>query len=313
MDTTIPFVHRVSPAEADAWLAALGDAAPELSIVDFARLSDAERASARVAIAANPDASALRTLPELRWIQSLWAGVEGIVQELADLPVPIVRMEDPQMAETMAEAVLTWTLYLHRDMPRYFRQQLLSQWLQHPVRLARERRVGILGLGKLGTAAAQVLCQHGFHVSGWSGSEKSAAFATYWGTDGLYQLLSLSDIVIVLAPLTEATRGLLDARALSVLPQGASVINFARGALIDDQALLQALDAGHLSHAVLDVFTQEPLPAHSAFWQHAKITVLPHVSAPTNKPTACAIVARQLRNYFSTGAIPAAVDRSRGY
>jgi glyoxylate/hydroxypyruvate reductase A len=133
------------------------------------------------------------------------------------------------------------------------------------------------------------------------------------GDAGLQALLEKSDVLICLVPLTDATRGLLDARRLAAMKQGAAVINFARGAVIVADALIAALDSGKLSHAVLDVFEQEPLPAASPFWQHPKVTVLPHISAPTSWESSARIVAGNVRTWRETGKLPETVDMDRGY
>jgi len=310
----VPFLSRSGPAEKEGWLAALRAAMPDIDIEPFERLGDHARATAQVAIVADPDPADLRQLPNLRWVQSLWAGVERIVAELPKHGVTIVRMEDPEMARTMAEAVLAWTLYLHRDMPRYRHQQTEAKWREHPLRLPSDRTIGVLGLGNLGRQAARALLGQGFTVCGWSRSQAMMdQVTTFHGRDGLASMLSRSDIVVVLLPLTAETRGLLNAAALRAMRRGACLINFARGPIVDATALLAALDSGHLDHAVLDVFDEEPLPPSSRLWSHPSVTVLPHVSAPTNRQTASRIVADKLRRYFECGDIPAAVDRARGY
>lgn len=314
MQKIIPFVSRGNPAEIAGWLKALRGAMPGFEIEELDALPDAARQEAEVAIVADPAPSDLAQLTNLRWIQSLWAGVEQIVSELPDNGMKIVRMEDPQMAKTMAEAVLAWTLYLHRDMPRYHRQQTESVWQQHPVRLPSERTIGFLGLGQLGRSAARVLLGQDFTVCGWSRTPATIeGVATHSGSEGLRSVLSKSDIIVILMPLTAQSRGLMDADALSVMRQGACLINFARGPIIDETALLSALDSGQIDHAVLDVFDEEPLPPTSPLWSHPCVTVLPHVSAPTTRSTAAKIAANNIKRFFETGAIPQAIDRSRGY
>jgi glyoxylate/hydroxypyruvate reductase len=314
MNTIIPFISRSDPAERAAWIAALERAMPTQSIRDFATLSKAEREQAMVAIVANPDPAELAQFLNLVWVQSLWAGVERIVQELPGTQLKIVRMVDPQLADTMAEAVLAWTLYLHRDMPRYRAQQARGEWLAQPLPLPRERRVSILGLGNLGILAAQRLMTHGFTLAGWSRSKYVVeGMDTYAGAVGLQDMLAQTDILIALLPLTPQTRGLLDGAALAAMPRGASIINFARGPILVEDALISALDSGHIDHAVLDVFDREPLPPGHAYWKHPSVTVLPHISAPTNQTTASAIVAAHMAAYFQSGVIPPSVDLTRGY
>lgn len=311
--STVAFCHRLPAGEAGAWGEALRAVDPALDLVDAQALSASARARVEVAVVANPDPEVLRGLPGLRWVQSLWAGVDGLLGQLP-AALPIVRMRDPQMIESMAEAVLTWTLFLHRELPQYRAQQGRAVWQPRLLRLPGERRVSIIGMGDMGRAAAKRLLQQGFVVRGYARSPRlDSPVECVQGEAALDALLAETDVLVLLLPLTERTRGLLDARRLALLPSGACVINFARGALIDDAALLAALDAGRLDHAVLDVFAQEPLPADSPYWRHPRVTVTPHVSAPTHKPTAARIAVAHLRRYFATGEIPVAVDRTQGY
>ena len=315
MKPVIPLLSRAQPEERAAWMAHLSTELSNLVTVKaFEDLTGDERERAEVAIVANPDPADLRALPRLKWVHSLWAGVERLVAELPHDGPKIVRLADPQMAETMSEAVLAWSLYLHRDMPRYARQQNEKLWLEHPLKAPDERTIGILGLGKLGQAAALRLKGNGFQVAGWSRSEKVLdGIETYHGAKGLKTLLKHTDILILLMPLTEDTHGLIDKEALALLPKGASLINFARGPLLDTDALRGALDNGHMSHAVLDVFDKEPLPEADPLWSHSKVTILPHISAPTTPATASKIVAENLGTFLRTGNIPESVDRGRGY
>ncbi|HMN70902.1 MAG TPA: glyoxylate/hydroxypyruvate reductase A [Rhodoblastus sp.] len=313
MRRIIPFIHTLPGEEEAKWTAAIERLSPDVLLRPPALLSEAERAAARIAVVANPDPADLRGLPSLVWVHSLWAGVEKLAPYMPD-HVAIVRMTDPQLAATMAEAVLAWTLYLHRDMPRYAAQQRARTWRQHETRRAQERTVGVLGLGHMGATAARRLAANDFHVIGWSRTPKIVAgVETFDGADGLAAVLARADILVLLLPLTDATRGLIGAGALASMKVGAALINFGRGALVDDEALLARLDAGALDHAVLDVFATEPLPPESPFWAHPRATVLPHISATTNVATASRIVADNLRSYFRDGTIPPAVDRRAGY
>ncbi|BEV15879.1 glyoxylate/hydroxypyruvate reductase A [Herbaspirillum sp. DW155] len=310
----IPFVSQSDAASVAAWLQALRAAMPEEEILAFADLNEHQRAQCRLAIVANPDPVHLKQLPQLQWVHSVWAGVERLVADLGQSGLQITRLVDPRLAATMAEAVLAWTLYLHRDMPHYARQQQARQWQPLEYVLPEQRRVGILGLGALGQAAAGALRQARFPVMGWSRSARSVpGVQSYSGMDGLAQMLAQTDILVCLLPLTADTRGLLDATRLALLPPQAQLINFARGPIIDDAALRQVLDDGRVRHAVLDVFATEPLPPEAWPWSHPSVTVLPHCSAPTDSGTASAIVAANIRHYRQTGEIAANVDPGRGY
>ncbi|WP_108663681.1 2-hydroxyacid dehydrogenase [Acuticoccus kandeliae] len=310
MSVTIPFVAR---GEASAWVDALSAALPGVRIVPFRGTTAQERSEATVALAANPDPAELAALPNLVFVQSLWAGVERMLAELPET-LPIARLVDPQLALTMAEGVLAFTLYLHRDMPHYAAAQRDKSWRPGPMRLARDTPVGILGLGELGRASAEALQREGFPVLGWSRSEKTIpGVESHCGDDGLKTVLGKSAIIVVLLPMTPDTRGILGREAFDAMTPGTGLINFARGPLIDTPALLDALDKKQVSHAVLDVFDVEPLPEESPYWTHPDVTVLPHISAPTHKGTASAIAAANIRAFLDSGTLPPVVDRRRGY
>jgi glyoxylate/hydroxypyruvate reductase A len=288
--------------EREAWWRALTAALPEASWHRDDRPFDA--AAIEVAVVANPPPGALAHLPRLRFIQSLWAGVDRLLDD-ASLPadVPLARMVDPAMGAAMAETAAWAVLGLHRGFFDYASQQRDALWRQLPQRRADEVAVCVLGAGHMGGAVATRLAALGYRVATWRARDDAP----------LHGALATAQIVIDLLPLTSATRGLLDARAFASMPQGASVVNLARGAHVVEADLLAALDSGHLQRAVLDVFDAEPLPAAHPFWRHPRVTVLPHVAALTDERSAAAVVANNLRA-LRLGQTPAhQVDRARGY
>jgi len=320
----IVFIHTISAAEQKQWLTLFAELLRDEKILLANQLSDQQAAKIELAIVANPAPEVLARFKNLVWIHSLWAGVDAITRyfntpsatdvEANTNSVKLVRLKDPQLAQTMAEAVLAWSLYLHRDMPAYAKQQQQKEWSQLPVALANDIHIGILGTGELGLSACAILLRHGYQVSCWSRTAKQVPGAAhYQGATGLPRLVEKVDILISLLPLTDATKGLLNQQVLSLLPKGASVINFSRGAIVNHQDLVQLLDSGHIKHAVLDVFEQEPLMPSSPLWSHPKITVLPHISAPTNIKTAAQVVAANIQQYRDSAEIPEAVDLERGY
>ena len=310
----IVFVSRANAADTAAWIAALSHAMPTEAIVPFAQLTPAQRASARVAIVANPDPAELNALPVLQWVQSLWAGVERMLAELNNPQLGIVRLEDPQLAATMAEAVLAWTLYLHRDMPAYAAAQRAKLWQPLPLRLPAEQCVAILGLGHLGKLAAKRLIDAGFEVIGWARTPQTSTHVeTFSGIENLPVVLSRADIVVCLLPLTPLTKNLLNAERFAQMKPQAALINFGRGAIVNAADLIAALGSGRLSHAVLDVFETEPLPVTDPLWSNDKITILPHISAPTHKGSASLVVAGNIARFRVSGVAPRLVDRGVGY
>lgn len=276
---------------------------------------DYDPACIDIAVVANPPSSSLAGLNNLLLIQSLWAGVERLLSD-PTLPehVPIVRLVDPNLAQAMSECALACVMVLHRQLPAYARQQARGEWKKLPQPTARERRIGILGLGELGRAVAQALVCLDFDVAGWSAGARRVEGVKCWsGASGLASLLQRTDILINLLPLTPDTSGILNAQLFARLPQGAAIINLARGGHLNENDLLDALASGHLSHAILDVFSEEPLPPQHPFWTHPRISVLPHVAAVTDVNTAAKIAADNIKA-FRAGSMPAPlVDRAKGY
>ncbi|WP_025899580.1 2-hydroxyacid dehydrogenase [Sneathiella glossodoripedis] len=314
MQNLIAFAGQIEETEKCHWISRLSKKIPLADIIAVEDLTVDQRDLVEIAIVANPDPETLSVLPNLKWVHSVWAGVERMIEQLADQNLMITRLKDPELARTMAEASLAWTLYIHRNMPEYAKQQRAKKWKELPYRKASQVTVGILGLGSLGARSAEVLRVNGFSVHGWSRTEKQLeGIRCLSGDSGLSNLLCSSDILIVLLPLTNETRGLLGARLLKSMKKGASVINFARGPIVDVAILEDLLDTGHLSHAVLDVFDEEPLDPSSTLWSHPDITILPHISAPTDMETASEIVGANVMRFLETGELPEIVDTSRGY
>ena len=314
MKTLIAMVCDMKAKELDTWLAALRDQLPECDIVRFDQLSESQRGDVEIAIVANPDPAEIKQLPNLVWVQSLWAGVERLLAEIPNAEFKIIRMTDPQMALEMSEAVLAWTLYLHKNMPLLAKFQREKKWNPVAAKTATQTSVAVLGLGKLGRACALRLAQNGFVVSGWSRSlAQIEGVETFAGPEGLSYVLANNDIIVLLLPLTPQTRYLINDKTLGLMRPGTSIINFARGGIIQTDDLLASLDSGHLGHCVLDVFEVEPLPVDHRLWNHEQITVLPHISASTNVHTASVLAGENIRTILKTGEFSQTVDRGAGY
>ncbi|MEH6452670.1 MAG: glyoxylate/hydroxypyruvate reductase A [Psychromonas sp.] len=296
------------------WLQLLQDLLTDEKILLAGQISEQQAFDIDIAIVANPDPDIIVKFPNLIWIQNLWVGVEKLLEKLPLEKIKVVKLNDPQLTRTMSEAVLAWTLYLHRNMPEYAKQQAQKKWLQLPYKSAQQTRVSILGAGTLGLGAVEILSQHGYHVSCWSRTEKQVKSGKHFtGQSGLQTMLAETDILINLLPLTPATKYFIDNDLLRKLPKGAKLINFARGAVVNTNELLSLLSEGHIAHAVLDVFEQEPLAPENAIWQNPNITVLPHISGPTSMHSAVKIVAHNITSYRETGIIAKPVNTQQGY
>ena len=311
---TLTALLAVPPADLPRWRPALEAAAREEG-VDLRLLTDpAEAPEAVEAVIYNPEGPVrdFTPFPRLRAVLSMWAGVETIVGD-PTIKVPLTRMVEPGLTEGMTDWVAAHVLRLHTGLDRHLNlaRDAWPQW--HPP-LSRHRRVGVLGLGELGADAAAMLARLRFDVAGWSRTPKSVeGVACHAGPEGLDAVLARSEILVLLLPATPETDGLMTAERLARMPEGAALLNPGRGTLIDDAALIEALDRGRLSHAVLDVFREEPLPPDHPFRAHPKITVTPHIASVTRPETAAPALAAQLGRLARGEALRHVVDRTRGY
>lgn len=248
-----------------------------------------------------------------RAVLSLWAGVERIVAN-PTLTQPLARMVDPALTEGMVEWVAGHVLRYHLGIDAHLLGQdgIWRGTLTPP--LARERGVTILGLGELGRACACALAALNFRVTGWSRAPKSLPGITCLsGASGLGEALARAEILVTLLPDTPDTENILNTETLARLPQGARIINPGRGSLIDDAALISALDAGQIGHATLDVFRTEPLPPDHPFWAHPHVTVTPHIAAETHPASAARVIAENIRRDQIGQPLLHLVNRARGY
>ncbi len=256
--------------------------------------------------------------PGLRAVFNLGAGVDALLARGAvPAQLPIVRLVDAGMAAKIAEYVCFAIARITRGLERFAPPPHgLRDWDATRPR-DETPRVGVLGLGAMGAPILEAVALFGYPVAGWSRSARRiAGVETFAGASQLDAFLARTQILVNALPLTPQTQNLLDRRAFARMPPGAHVINVGRGGTINDEDLLAALDEGRLASATLDVFRVEPLPAEHPFWSHPKITVTPHLAAPTPYGPAAQQVAaalKQLEDGVQARDLPGYVDRSAGY
>ncbi|MFZ5672015.1 MAG: 2-hydroxyacid dehydrogenase [Pseudomonadota bacterium] len=311
-------LYLINSWPVEEWTTAMRRQAPDLEVrtwPEAGRLADIT-----YAIAWLPPANVLKSLPNLKLIFSLGAGVDAVLRD-PTLPqdVPLARIAEPDLTMRMSEYVVLQVLMHHRQQRRHDENQRLKRWDPFPERAASAVSVGVMGLGVLGSDAAQKLRLLGFKVAGWSRSRKSIpGVDCFAGPQEFDSFLERTDILVCLLPHTPETTGIINRDLISKLsrkgPFGAPVIiNAGRGKQQVESDILEALDSGALHAATLDVFSTEPLPEESPFWLHPKVTVTPHSAADSDPEMITAYVLRQIRRHQQGLPVENIVDRVRGY
>lgn len=298
---------------AELWVPAIRARLPEMEVRVWPDLGDPDEIE--YTLIWKPPAGLLAGFKNLKAIFSLGAGIDHLASDPKLPPqVPVVRMVERGLTSGMTEYVVMQTLFHHRRMLDYRDQQASETWKILPFVPAWKRRVGIMGLGVLGSDAAEKLAALRLDVAGWSRSPKALdGIDCYHGSEGLEDFLARTEILVCLVPLTEETRGILNAETFAKLPAGACIINAGRGGHLVEEDLLAALESGHIDSASLDVFHDEPLPAGHPFWQHPRVVVTPHVASITVPETAIESLAANVERMEAGLPLENVVDFKRGY
>lgn len=304
------FAHN--PTAAGPWQSAFAKDAPGWEFLVWEEGGD--YADVDYIITWKPPAGLLAQTRDLKAVVLLSAGADHLALNEFPANIDVLRMCEPGLTRGMIEYVTFAVQGIHRGFFGYARQARDRVWERHRALPAGKRSVGIMGLGALGSAVLTTLKAQGFEMRGWSRSAKSIDdVQTFAGEAGLPDFLSATDILVCLVPLTAQTQGLVGRAELASLPRGAAVVNVARGGIVDESELLDALDSGHVGQAVLDVFETEPLPSDHRFWSHPQVFMTPHIASVFQPETAAVSVIRDLTMH-AAGHTPASlVDRRRGY
>ncbi|MVT49895.1 glyoxylate/hydroxypyruvate reductase A [Bradyrhizobium yuanmingense] len=305
-------LYKANMVRGAEWARFFAERAPDVPFRLWPDIGDP--AAVRYLVAWVPPDDIATTLPNLELVFSAGAGVDQFDTTTVPAHIPLVRMLEPGIAETMVEYVTMAVLALHRDLLDFISQQRQQVWREIRITPARRRRVGVVGLGQLGQVVLERLKTFGFPLLGWNRSPREIEGVTcYAGADALPEFLAQADILVCLLPLTDQTRGILNAELFARLPRGAGLVNVGRGPHLVEADLLAALDSGALSGAVLDVTDAEPLPAGHPFWSHPRILLTPHNASMTTPDTAVDFVLDVIARHRRGEELPGLVDRKRGY
>ncbi len=282
--------------------------------LDIQAWPDPRCLQAEVAVCWAPPAGTYARMPRLRLVHGVAAGVDNLLagQELG--AIPLCRVVDPGLAVGM-EQFVQWavTLY-HREIDLALANQRERRWFRPAQRAAEDFRVGVMGLGELGGRIAAMLARGGYRVAGWSRSARQLdGIETFAGDAELHAFAARSDALVVLLPLTPATRGILGRHLFEALPAGAALIHVGRGEHLVPADLIAALASGHLRGALLDVFEREPLPPEDPLWTTPGVLVTPHMASMASFPAVAGQVVENIRRLLAGAALVHAVDVTRGY
>jgi glyoxylate/hydroxypyruvate reductase A len=295
------------------WVAAMRSIDPALKVEVWPEVSDPEEVEFAVCWKQPPHV--LSQFPNLKCISSIGAGVEHLLNDTTiPVGVPLVRLVDDDLKQSMAEYVVLGVLEHFRKLEGYRKLQGQARWEEIQIPHISQLGIGIMGFGEIGQFVAKKLSDFGFRVCGWNRSRKQDGhIQVYSGHDELGEFLGSANVLVCLLPLTAETESILNEQNLGQLPPGAYLINAGRGGHLVESDLLSALDSGHLSGALLDVFREEPLPGGHPFWNHDKITVTPHIASITNPVSASAEVVENYRRVLNNEPLLNLVDIESGY
>ncbi|WP_418120539.1 2-hydroxyacid dehydrogenase [Variovorax sp. 350MFTsu5.1] len=305
-------LYRSDAPRAAAWARYFAQHAPDLDFRVWPNAGNLHEIEYLIAWQA--PAELLASLPRLKVLFSSGAGIDHVDFTAVPAHIPIVRMVEPGIINGMVEYVSLAVLALHRDLFDYVAAKTARTWNALEVPPASARTIGVMGMGVLGLAVLKRLASYGFRLRGWNRSSRQLkGVESFAGDDQLQSFLESCDVLICLLPLTPATKGILDRKLFAALPSGAALINVGRGPHLVDADLVEALDSGRLSRAILDVTDPEPLPAEHPFWTHPRVFLTPHVASMTQPETAAPILLENLRRHQRDEPLLNVVDRSRGY
>jgi len=247
---------------------------------------------------------------KLKWIQALGTGVDGITDQPSLREGVIVTNMHGFHGSPVSEAAIMAMLALARDLPRALRSQAQRKWDRFPARTLKDKTVGIFGVGVIAATLAPMCKAFGMTVVGVSSALRAVAgFDRMYSREQLGEAVRELDYLVLLTPCTRETRGIVDAGVFAAMKPASCLVNLARGGVVDEAALVDALERKTIAGAALDVFREEPLPADSALWSMPNVILTPHLGGFFEGYPDCAlpVVEENLRRFLS-GDIESMLD-----
>jgi glyoxylate/hydroxypyruvate reductase A len=312
-DPSMAILLISSPDRVAAWRSVFADAFPDEQVRDGTGFDDG--ADIDIVVMGPPVDGLFARLPNLKLVISTRAGIDDLLADSDLSPdAAVCRAQDPAGDRMLDDYALLLTLFHHRNMPDFLAANATGEWIRPRVLLAKERRVGVMGLGVLGLSVARRLRDAGFAMAGWARTaHDEPGIDCYRGPDQLEAFLGRTDILVNMLAVTPQTADIINAANLAHLPRGAAVINLARGEHLVDDDLIAAIDSGHIDSATLDVFREEPLPPDHPFWRHPRITVMPHTARRPHPEALTAGIVENIRRFRAGEVLLLEADRARGY
>jgi len=255
-----------------------------------------------------------KRMPKLEWIQALAAGVEGYIQNAEQFKhIPVCRIAGA-FGKYMAEYVLAYVLYFCQNIPRVLKAQREKKWDPFRMEFIHQKTLGVMGLGHIGQVVAQKARDAGMRVVSWDMARAEAPFVErQFGSQEVSGFLKEADFVVLTLPATPATKNMVGRDFFKAMKKTAYLINICRGAIVDEDALVEALTSGQIAGAVIDAMKEEPLPPESPLWDCPNLIVTSHISGPSLPEDMVEIFRENFRRFLRKEPLIGLIDFSRGF
>jgi len=296
--------------ETGIWKKSIGEIDPSINVEIYPEVADKEKITA--AVLWNHPEGVLNDYPNLKWVTSLGAGVDHVLKD-KNIPerIRITRIIDPGIPVEMARMIVTMLTEFEKGIFKHWENKKTTTW--KPSLNVPKFKIGLLGMGEIGRKIADVLETLNYSVTGYSLHGKRYKNFNVYGKDQLEEFLREIDVLVCLLPLTSQTDRFIDKKFLSLMKEGSYIMNLARGRIINDEDLLDAIEKGIIKKVYLDVFEKEPLPEGHPFWRNPWIIITPHISGITDVHTAAQQIVDNYHTFENSGELKFEIDKQNEY